>query len=62
MQYQHLSTGAVLLACLLAGASVRDQDKKPRISGRVLEESGKPLAGARVSIATARVRKGTSPY
>ena len=56
------SAAAFLLASLLPASVAAAQESRPKIEGRVLDENGAPLSGARVSIATARVRKGVSPY
>lgn len=48
-----------LLGGLVISAAAQS---RPTLEGKVVTSDGKPLAGARVSIATAAVRKGTSPY
>jgi len=53
-----LSAFAVLA---LAGRTAGQQERLD-LTGRVRDEKGAPLPGARVSIATAAVRKGMSPY
>ena len=52
------------LACILVLATASPVVAQTRLSieGVVIKQDGTPAPGARVSIATAAVRKGTSPY
>ena len=57
------SIGALVAFSILAlDGSLSAQKDRFTLKGSVLDQNGAALAGARVTIATARVRKGFSPY
>ena len=51
---------AATLALVACTPSIAQE--KLTIRGHVLKPDSKPLAGAHITIATAAVRRGTSPY
>lgn len=53
---------AASFAILVGAGSSPAQEDLPSIEGRVVDAEGEPVPGARVSIATAAVRRGVSPY
>lgn len=69
MRNRHLLPAAAWFATALGGllpatnpCLAQRQDPRPSLAGRVVDDAGQPVVGARVRIATARVRQGISPY
>ena len=51
-----------VVAVIAHDVILAQERERPTLEGVVLRKGGLPLAGARVIISTARVRRGTSPY